>query len=142
MNLKELGDLIKQPQNQNNELDTVDFRLQGGNEFKTLNPGSGRFVDLPEDVIIEILNTVNNENWEWEDLDLIKYYETAKRTGKSTPLLMQALNSYNTKNNRQFEIRGFATKDGLKFKGFIPYSEHQKSRPSKIGKDRYKELMK
>ena len=142
INLKELGDLIKKPENQNNELDTIDFRLQGGNEFKTLNPGSGEYIDLPEEVIIDILKSVNKENWEWEDIDLVKYYKDAKRVGKSSPLLMHALNSYNTSNNKQFIIRGFNTKDGLKFKGFIPYSKNQKNGPSIGSKDKYKELMK
>jgi hypothetical protein len=65
MNLSELEDLIKQPQNQSNELDTVDFRLQSGNEFKTLNPGMGNYVELPEEVVKEMLKTVNKENWEY-----------------------------------------------------------------------------
>lgn len=142
MNLSELEDLIKQPQNQGNELDTVDFRLQSGNEYKTLNPGMGDYIDLPEDVVKQMLKTVNEENWEYEDLDLIQYYEDAKRTGIPNPLLTNALNSYNKPQNA-FVIRCYSTKDkGLHFKGFVPVSDHINSRPAMTGKDHYKELMK
>ena len=141
MNLKELGDLIKKPENQNTELDTVDFRLQGGNEFKTLNPGMGKFVDLPDEVIIEMLQTVNNENWEYEDIDLVKYYNAVKRTGKINPLVTKALNEYNTTEGN-YIVRCFNTVDGVKFKGFIPNVENPHSKPSMAGKDTYKQLMK
>lgn len=141
MNLKELGDLIKKPENKGTELDTVDFRLQSGNEFKTLNPGMGKFVDLPDEVVIEMLQTVNKENWEYEDIDLVKYYNAVKRTGKVNPLVTKALNEYNTTEGN-YIVRCFNTADGVKFKGFIPNVENPRSKPSMAGKDTYKQLMK
>lgn len=141
MNLKELGDLIKKSENQNTELDTVDFRLQGGNAFKTLNPGMGKFVDIPDEVAIKMLKTVNKENWEYEDIDLVKYYNAVKRTGKQNPLVTKALNEYNTAEGN-YIIRCFNTAEGAKFKGFIPNPENPHSKPSMAGKDPYKQLMK
>jgi hypothetical protein len=75
-------------------------------------------------------------------LDLLQYYEDAKRTGIPNKIVTDALNSYNSPQNA-FVIRCFSTKDkGLHFKGFIPVSDHINSRPAMVGKDHYKELMK
>lgn len=142
MNISELKDLVNKPENQDTELDTVDFRLQGGNEFTSLNQGMGRFVDLPEEVIIEMLKTVNAESDDYEYIDLVDYYNQEKESGIPNPLLTKALSEYNQGDTKQFVIRKFNTADGIKYKGFIPYEDHVRSRPAMSGKDPYKQLFK
>lgn len=142
MNISELRNLINREENQDTELDTVDYRLQGGNEFSSLNQGMGKFVDLPEEVILEMLKTVNAENEDYEYVDLIEYYNDEKKSGIPNPLLTKALSEYNVGNNHQFVIRKFNTEDGIKYKGFIPNNEHIHSKPAMGGKDQYKQLFK
>ena len=156
MNLKDLGDLIKQPQNhtdpgnqyrsirdRQSELDTVDFRLHSGNAIKTLNPGMGTFEgnDLPDEVVLKMLDTVKNEHWEYDDIDLAKYYNASKRVGKANPLVTKALNQYN-KGYENYIIRAFSKGNSFVYKGFTPYPENPHSKPSIGGKDKYKQMMK
>lgn len=142
MNIGELRDLINKEENQNTELDTVDYRLQGGHQFTSLNQGMGKFVDIPEEVILEMLSVVNKENDDYEYIDLIEYYQEEKKSGIPNPLLTKALSEYNLGDNHQYVIRKFNTADGIKYKGFIPHEEHVRSKPAVAGKDPYKQLFK
>lgn len=143
MNIGELKELINKEENQNTTLDTVDYRLHGGQEFSSLNQGMGKFIDLPEEVILEMLTTVNHENEDFEYVDLVEYYKHEKETGIPNPLLTKALQSYNQgENTSQFVIRKFNTADGIKYKGFVPNVENPNSKSAMAGKDKYKELFK
>lgn len=142
MNIGELRDLISREENQDTELNTVDYRLQGGHQFTSLNQGMGRFVDIPEEVILQMLEVVNKENDDYEYIDLIKYYNQEKKSGIPNPLLTKALSEYNNGDTGQYVIRKFNTTDGIKYKGFIPYEEHVRSKPAVAGKDPYKQLFK
>ena len=143
MNISELKDLINKPENQGTELDTVDYRLHGGQQFNTLNRGMGKFVDLPEEVILEMLKTVQEEDEDFEYVDLIEYYNEEKRSGIPNPLLTKALSMYNQgEGTGPYVIRKFNTTDGIKYKGFIPNDEHIHSKPAMGGKDPYKDLVK
>ncbi len=143
MNISDLKNIISKQKDPDAELDTVDYRLRGGQEFTALNRGMGNFIDLPEEVILEMLKTVQNENDDYEYIDLIEYYNDEKRSGIPNPLLTKALSEYNQgEGTSPFVIRKFTTANGIKYKGFIPNSEHIHSKPAMSGKDPYKDLIK
>lgn len=144
MNIGELRELINRQENINSELNTIDYRLTAGNEFSTLNPGKGgKWVDLPDEVVLKMLDTVSkDDNFDFDLIPIIKYYETEKRTGIPNPQVLKALQCYNTKikdksefGNKEDEFtqderkRGSTiarriTKDGIKYQGLVPEEGH------------------
>ena len=144
MNIGELREIINRPENQGTELDTREYRLTPGNEFTTLNPGKGgKWVDLPDEVIIKMLDTISKEDAvnSYLALPLVKYFKREKESGKPNPQVLKALQRYNQSgfhsskeitdeidlNNeikRGATITRRMTKDGIKYQGLIPDDGH------------------
>ena len=142
INIGELKKHIANDINQDAELDTVDYRLKPGEQFKTLNPGYGRYIEIPEDVIIQMLEVVQNENPDLYPFDLVKYYKN-ETLNKPNRVVLDALQQYNTINKNKI-IRKFPNKDMNKFiyKGFVPYENTGgKAIPAMGEKDFFKATM-
>lgn len=131
INLDKLQNLSKLPINQNAELDTTDYRLHDKQQFNTLNAGVGRYVDIPEEIVIEMLKVVQEE---YEDeypygFDLVKHYLDNKNSPKDS-ITTDALNKYNT--NGDGNIRRFYNKqrNSYNFRGLVPYEAGVKIHPT------------
>ena len=142
INIGELKNHIAKDINQNTELDTVEYRLKPGEQFKTLNPGYGKYIEIPEDIVIQMLKTVQDENPDLYPFDLIKYYKN-ETLEKPNRVVLDALQRYNTK-NRNKVIRKFPNKNLNRFvyKGFVPYEDTGgKAIPAMGEKDFFKATM-
>ena len=131
MNLDTLKKYIELPINKNAELNTTDYRLKAKQQFNTLNPGVGRYVDIPEEVVIEMLKTVQEE---YEDdypygFDLVKHYLQNKDSAKDN-ITTEALNKYNGDNKSS--IRRFYNKERnvYNYRGLVSYDPDVKLHPS------------
>ena len=136
MNIGDVKHLAEKPINVDAELDTTEFRIKDKHQFDALNKGMGKFIDIPEEVIIEMLKTVNKENPGEFPIDLVKYYQR----DKSNPLIIKALSMYN-QGFRNYVIRKF-NKDGQTiYRGFVPYEEYPNSRPTGGSKNKYQSIL-
>ena len=142
MNIGKLKEYIAKDINKDTELDTVDYRLKAGNQFNTLNPGYGEFIEIPEDIIIEMLQTVNKEMSDKYPFDLISYYKDENLLHPNKQVL-NALNDYNV-GNSEYVIRRFPNKvlNRFVYKGFVPHDDTGgKARPAMGKSDYFKKTM-
>lgn len=129
MNIGDLKEIIDRPENKDTTLDTDSYRRQAGNQFNTLNPGyGGKYVELPEEVVMEMLEEMQNDDegdyrYDYTMVDLIgKYKEELKDPNKHSDIVLKALQDYNGYGNRQYQIRYSKSKN--KYMGLLEYEGH------------------
>lgn len=117
--LDELRDLIKNgsPKNIHPKYDIIQRSESDYLRKAPLRQGlSGRYIDIPENVILTILDIMEQENPTVYPKLLEKY-----ENNKTNPLVIKALKEFN--DDPRTTIRAFKTKDGVKFKGFVPHDK-------------------
>ena len=129
MNIDDLQEIVNRDENQNTGLNTDAYRRKAGNQFNTLNPGyGGKYIELPEEVVMQMLETMQNDEdgdykYDYTMIDLVKKYkEELKDPNKHSDIVLKALQDYNDYNNRQYQIR--YNKSRGKYMGLIEYEGH------------------
>lgn len=129
INIGDLKEIIDRPENQKTELDTGSHRRQAGKQFSTLNPGyGGKYVELPEEVVMQMLEEMQNDDegdyrYDYTMIDLVgKYKQELKDPSKHSDIVLKALQDYNGYNYRQYQIRYSASRN--KYMGLMEYEGH------------------
>lgn len=129
INIGDLREIINRPENQGTRLDTDEYRRTAGHQFNTLNPGyGGKFVTLPEKVVMQMLETMQNDEegdyrYDYTMIDLIKKYkEELKDPSKHRDIVLLALQDYNGYDYRQYQIR-YSPSENV-YKGLMEYEGH------------------
>ena len=129
MNISELQDIVNRQENRNTTLDTDKYRRLAGNQFTTLNPGyGGKYVKLPEEVIMQMLETMQNDEegnyrYDYTMIDLVKkYQEELKDPSKHCDIVLMALQDYNGYDYRQYQIKYNPSKQV--YEGLMEYEGH------------------
>ena len=139
INIGDLREIINRPENQGTRLDTDEYRRTAGHQFNTLNPGyGGKFVTIPEPVIRQMLETMQNDDegnyrYDYTMIDLLgKYEEELKDPSKHRDIVLLALQDYNGYDYRQYQIR--YSKAENCYKGLMEYEGHITAPTSHIWK--------
>ena len=129
INIGDLREIINRPENQETRLNTDEYRRTAGHQFDTLNPGyGGKFVTIPEPVIRQMLETMQNDDegnyrYDYTMIDLIgKYEEELKDPSKHRDIVLLALQDYNGYDHRQHQIRYSPSEQC--YKGLMEYEGH------------------
>ena len=133
MNIGEIKELAALPKNIDATLDTVKHRtFDLRNAHRTLNAGIGKFEVLPDEVIEEMLKTVNQEYPEDFPVDLVQYYRDSQgkdfkseKEGQGD-LVLRALRRYNSEDCQNYVIERFNNKGKVGYRGFIPHEGYEK----------------